>query len=135
MDIDKIAQNLQAFVRERFAVEVPIVKASLPGPTATIVIDSAGYGDMYSGPVTMVLLALTMPPPETGAALSVRFSYALHEWSGQVDQWEVHVEGVTPADVVALSEVFSPTQNTNHWNNHVGPVLYVNGRAASFASK
>lgn len=133
MDIQKIAHNLHAFVRERFNVEAPIVKGDLAtAPPGTIAWDDAGYGDIYSGPVTAIYLALTMPKPDIGKPLSVRFAYALHQWSGQVDQWVVHLEGVSPADVKALAEVFSPTQNTDYWNNHVGPALYVDGVETSF---
>jgi hypothetical protein len=137
MDIQKIAANLQAFARERLGRDVPIAKGGhndYPAKlTDAIVWSTSSSGDIYSGVTHSDELTLVLPRPDIGAPFKVQFSYALHELSGQCDRWEVRVDGATPADIDALSAVFSPTQNTEYWNNHVGPALYVDGVETSFA--
>src|SRR5688500_15518150 len=115
MDIEAIAKNLQAFVRKQFGLEVPIVKTETDAKN-TIVWTNYGGGDMYSGATSSHEIKLALLRSE--APLEVRFSYTLHELSGQVDDWTVRLTGATPADVEGLSAVFSPTQNPDYWNNH-----------------
>ena len=136
MDFEKLAETLRTFVRERLGRDVPVVKTSYDETKApdTILWWSYSGGDPYSGHTTSTNLSLTLTRPEH-SPFKVEFWYLLHELSGQVDQWEVRIDGATPAEVDALGAIFSPAQNPDHWNNHVGPALFVDGKPASFPTR
>lgn len=88
-------------------------------------------GDPYSGTTSSVNLRLEVQRPETGL-LRIKFDYALHELSGQCDEWRVEVNGAVDSEREALWVLFHPRQQRHHWNEHISPAFKFNGAEVAY---
>ena len=113
--IEKIAKRLRAWIEKRFGPSEPAVAK-----------DGYGSGDLYYGNVTTDSLHY-----ERGG-LSITFQLSVHQESGQVDQWDVEIDGADAADQIALRDVFHWRHARADLNNHITPRFRFNGVELGF---
>ena len=133
MDREATASRLQTLLAERFGWQLPIVKYAAE-PRPAIVIDHDNHGDEYSGATTVIIFHVEGTRPDTQTAFKLYFRFALHELSGQCDEWSLALSGTRPGEDAAFRELFSPAEYSGYWNNHVGAECTVNGVTVPFRS-
>lgn len=128
--IRPIAEKLQAWLETRFGVRVPILDRADANGDAAIVLGGYGAGDMYQGHTTADDVALAgFRRPDNGERLEIKFTFAVHEESGQCDSWDVEIDGALDGERDVLIALFDPRQRTDSFNDHMTPTLRFNGTA------
>jgi hypothetical protein len=126
--IRSIAAKLQAWLEARFGVRVPIVERESAGGDAAIVLGGYGAGDPYAGNTTVDDLALAgFRRADNGEALAIRFSFSVHQESGQCDSWEVEIAGALEGERDDLIALFDPRQRNGWFSDRMTPTLRFNG--------
>jgi hypothetical protein len=137
VNIPKLAEKLQALVREYRGLEVPIFDHRQVGGEArksTVVTEPAivwtGWSPAvrnasYGGETCTDELRFQMPQSASGAALSVYFEFAEHDLSGDCDQWKLDIRHATADEVEALRSIFSPAQHDRYPRRE--PELLIDG--------
>jgi len=109
---------------------VPIGDREHAGGDAAIVLSAYSAGGFYDGNTTADDVALVrFRRPDNGKPLSIKFSFAEHQESGQCDCWEVAIDGALASERGGLIAVFDPGQRTGSFNNDITPTLRFNGTA------
>jgi hypothetical protein len=109
---------------------VPIVDREHAGGDGAIVLSGYGAGGFYDGNTTVDDLALVgFRRPDTGTLLAIKFSFSLHQESGQCDCWAVEIAGALDGERAGLTALFDPRQRKGSFNEHMTPTLRFNGAA------
>ena len=128
--IREIAEKLQAWLETRFGVRVPIVDHTYAGGDASIVLGRYGAGGFYDGNTTVDDLALAgFHRPDNSNLLAIKFSFSVHQESGQCDSWDVEIDGAADGERDGLIALFDPRQRNGSFNDHMTPTLRFNGAA------
>jgi hypothetical protein len=128
--IRAIAEKLQAWLEAQFGVRVPVVDRADANNDAAIVLGRYGAGGFYDGNTTVDDLALAgFRRPDNGKPLAIKFSFSVHQESGQCDSWDVEIDGAAGGERDALIALFDPRQRKGSFNDHMTPTLRFNGTA------
>ena len=109
---------------------MPIVDREHSGGNPAIVLSGYGAGGFYEGNTTVRDLALThFHRPGNGKQLAIKFSFSVHQESGQCDSWDVEIDGALDSERGELIALFDPRQRKGSFNDHMTPTLQFNGIA------
>ena len=109
---------------------MPIVEGAPAGGEAAIVLGGYGAGDLYTGNTTVDDVALVgFRRPDSGEPLAIRFTFSVHQESGQCDSWDVEIDGALDRERDELVALFHPRQRRGGFNDHMTPTLRFNGTA------
>jgi hypothetical protein len=126
--------RLQQFLKKKFGV---IVSKNLPfNPTLPRIEDRIEYesGDPYGGYTSHYKLVLhNFIRPDNYQKLELIISYSLHHLSGQMDYWDVIVEGMELAEFMEMRKIIDPYQYDDFSNNnYMKPTFILNGKEIDF---
>lgn len=116
------SRELAEWLFARFAVRVP---EGAPAPNAPSIV-RGGYfaGDAYTGGIADDELALVGFRRPQGGALALRFRCAVHQESGDVDAWALHVRGARGDEESDLRRLFAPTERERaRFNDRTSPTF------------
>jgi hypothetical protein len=109
---------------------VPIVDREHSGGDPAIVLGGYGAGGFYDGNTIVRDLALTdFGRPDSQNRLAIKFSFSVHQESGQCDSWDVDIDGALDGERDELIALFDPRQRRDGFNDHMTPTLRFNGIA------
>ena len=109
---------------------MPIVDREHSGGDPAIVLSGYGAGGFYDGYATVDDLALTdFGRPDNQNQLAIKFSFSVHQESGQCDSWNVEIDGALDSERGELIALFDPRQRRGGFNDHMTPTLRFNGIA------
>ncbi len=127
--LEAFSDHLRRFVKRKYGIEVPVVREDA-GRACVIERNLGDSGDPWSGETENSEIELIhFNDPGGKAPVKIKLVYALHQLSGQMDNWDAAAAGIREEHIADLTEILSPFFYDDFAiGNYIYATVNVNGK-------